>query len=237
MRASRENPHSSREAASSPFHSRPLAVVFDLDGLMFNTEELYQDVGSELLRRRGRVFTSQLRDQMMGRPGRDALKIMIQWHGLTDTVERLQADTDEIFAEILALRLAPMPGLLELLDSLDQARIPKAIATSSRRVFVDQVLAPFGLAPRFQFVLTAEDVTQGKPHPEIYQTAAQRFGLLPPQLMVFEDSGHGCRAAVAAGAQVIAVPGSHSLSHDFTGVAHVVESLTDRRIFAALGLS
>ena len=68
----------------------PRAVLFDLDGLMFNTEELYQDVGAELLRRRGHAFTQELLDQMMGRPGRIALQCMIDRHGLDATVEQLQ---------------------------------------------------------------------------------------------------------------------------------------------------
>ncbi|HWC89874.1 MAG TPA: HAD hydrolase-like protein, partial [Pirellulales bacterium] len=109
------------------------AVVFDLDGLMFNTEELYQDVGGELLRRRGKVFTSELLDAMMGRPNRVALQIMVDWHSLPDTVDGLIAETEVIFVGILDERLALMPGLAELLDALEQAGIPKAIATSSPR--------------------------------------------------------------------------------------------------------
>src|SRR5262245_22289269 len=103
----------------------PRAVVFDLDGLMFNTEELYQEVGSELLRRRGYDFTQELLDQMMGRPSHIALQIMIDTHTLKATVEELLAETDEIFPDILRTRLAPMPGLLELLDALEQRKIPK----------------------------------------------------------------------------------------------------------------
>ena len=86
------------------------AVVFDLDGLLVNTEDLYQDVGTELLRRRGRTFDGDLLDAMMGRPQAVALATMIDWHGLADTVEMLAAETKEIFQGLLATRLAPMPG-------------------------------------------------------------------------------------------------------------------------------
>lgn len=216
---------------------RPTAVVFDLDGLMFNTEELYQDVGAELLRRRGHVFTPTLLDKMMGRPGAIALQFMIDEHTLTDTVPQLQAEADDIFFTILATRLAPMPGLLTLLDKLEQANIPKAIATSSRRSFLSRVLQPFELEPRFVFTLTAEDVTQGKPDPEIYLTAARRLNRTPSQVLVLEDSHNGCRAAVAAGAHAVAVPGGHSRSHDFSGARLIAESLADARIYEALGLA
>src|SRR5436190_20823147 len=99
-------------------NDRPKAVVFDLDGLMFNTEELYQSVGTELLRRRGCDFPPELLDKMMGRPARVSLQIMIDWHKLDATVEQLSAETDEIFRDVLPQRLAPMPGLLGLLGAL-----------------------------------------------------------------------------------------------------------------------
>lgn len=216
--------------------SRPRAVVFDLDGLMFNTEELYQDVGSELLRRRGHAFGPDLLDAMMGRPNRVALQIMIDWHQLPATVEQLAQETDEVFPPILDARLSPMPGLLDLLAALERQSVPKAIATSSGRRFVDNVLSRFALQPRFDFILTAESVTEGKPHPEIYQKAAAGFQLVPGEIAVLEDSANGCRAAVAAGARVIAVPGGHSLNHQFPGAEFIAESLADPRIYELLGL-
>lgn len=214
----------------------PQAVVFDLDGLMFNTEELYQSVGGELLRRRGFEFTTQLLDKMMGRPGRIALQIMIDEHRLTATVDDLTRETDEIFPAILDARLEMMPGLAQLLATLESAGIPKAIATSSRRSFVTDVLRRFELEPRFRFILSAEDVVDGKPHPEIYLKAAARFGVEARRMMVLEDSQNGCRAAVAARAIAVAVPGGHSLTHDFCGAAHIAKSLADPRIYELLQL-
>jgi HAD superfamily hydrolase (TIGR01509 family) len=215
----------------------PRAIVFDLDALMFNTEELYQEVGSELLRRRGHVFTQDLLDRMMGRPSHVALQIMIDTHTLKATVEELLAETDEIFPDILRARLAPMPGLVELLAVLEQRHFPKGIATSSRRTFVEHVLGVFGFQPRFSPILTSEDITHGKPHPEIYLKAAERLGIQPGQMLVLEDSQNGCKAAVAAGAITVAVPGAHSRGHDFTGAALVADSLADRRIYGLLNLS
>jgi HAD superfamily hydrolase (TIGR01509 family) len=216
---------------------RVRAVVFDLDGLMFNTEELYQDVGGELLRRRGHVFTGELLDQMMGRPSRVALQIMIDWHQLKDTVEQLANETDEIFAGILDGRLQMMPGLPELLVALEKAGLPKAIATSSRRRFLRDVLSRFQLEPRFAFTLAAEDVVNGKPDPEIYQTAARKLGFPTSEILVLEDSQNGCLAAAAAGTIAVAVPGGHSLRHDFGRATLVADSLADPRIYALLGLS
>jgi len=212
------------------------AVVFDLDGLMFNTEELYQHVGSELLRRRGKVWTEELLHAMMGRPAWDALQRMIDAHRLDDTVAQLQAETEAMFPAILDQRLAPMPGLIDLLDDLRQAGLPVAIATSSGRAFLEDVLGRFNLADRFQFTLTAQDVAQGKPHPEIYRTAAQRLAVPSAQMMVLEDSQTGCTAAVAAGAFAVAVRAGHNRTHDFHGARLIADSLEDPRIREALGL-
>ena len=210
--------------------------MFDLDGLMFNTEELYQDVGTEILRRRGKVFEADLLHAIMGRPPRVSLQMMIDWHGLEASVAELAAETDEIFAKILDERLELMPGVARLLEALEAAGIRKAIATSSGPAFVEGVLSRFHLQPRFEFILTCEDIVEGKPHPEIYLKAAERFGLRPQEVLVLEDSQNGCRAAVAAGTYAVAVPAGHSSGHDFSGAALVAETLEDPRIYEALGL-
>jgi beta-phosphoglucomutase-like phosphatase (HAD superfamily) len=97
-------------------------------------------------------------------------------------------------------------------------------------------LEPFGLQKRFQFILTAEDIVHGKPHPEIYLTAARRFGVVPAEMMVLEDSQNGCLAAASAGAFTVAVPTQHSREHDFSRAALIADSLADPRILGALGV-
>jgi HAD superfamily hydrolase (TIGR01509 family) len=214
--------------------TQPLsAAVFDLDGLMFNTEELYHQVGGEMLRRRGKQLTEDLLDNMMGRQSREALQIMIDWHDLSDTAEELEAETDVIFGQILETDLRPMPGLLELLEELEKREIPKAIATSSRRGFAVMMLEQFALLPRFSFLLTAEDIELGKPNPQIYLRSAEMLQIQPVEMMALEDSGNGCKAAVAAGSYAVAVRANHNQNQAFPGVALVAKSLADERIVAA----
>jgi HAD superfamily hydrolase (TIGR01509 family) len=217
--------------------SRHKAVVFDLDGLMFNTEELYQHVGNELLTRRGKPWTQDLLNKMMGRPVLVALDIMIRWHDLDETPEQLSIESEEIFASILDERLEPMHGLFDLLDALEQAEVPKAIATGSRRKFVGEVLGRFDLEPRFEFVLTSDEVSNGKPHPEIYLKSAERLALLPSEIAVLEDSENGCASAAAAGTFVVAVPADHSQHHDFSKATMSIDSLADARLYELLGLA
>jgi len=212
------------------------AVVFDMDGLMFNTEDVYTLVGTELLRRRGCEFTAELKKAIMGMRPQPAFEAMIRYWNLPDTWEGMAAESNRLFLELLEGRLQPMPGLLPLLDALEEAGVPKAIATSSGRELVEACLRPFRLAARFQFILTAEDVVHGKPNPEIYLTAAKRFPVAPPDMIVLEDSENGCRAAVAAGAFTVAVPSEHSRSHDFSAASLVVDSLADPRLLKAIGM-
>jgi HAD superfamily hydrolase (TIGR01509 family) len=218
------------------FSVSPRAVVFDLDGLMFNTEELYQHAGTEILRRRGHKFSPELLNAMMGRPQKDSLQLMIDAHFLDDTIAQLAMETEQIISKLLDVELSPMPGVVQLMEALEAAQIPKAIATSSGLRFTRNVLSRFDWESRFQFVLTSEDIAHGKPHPEIYLTAAQRFGMQPGEVMVLEDSQNGCRSAVAAGAVVVAVPVGHGSAHDFSGAAFVADTLADPRIYARLGL-
>jgi HAD superfamily hydrolase (TIGR01509 family) len=148
----------------------------------------------------------------------------------------LAAESEKIFLELLEQRLAPMPGLMELLRALEKAHIAKAIGTSSGRRSLEAILSRFALEPRFQFILTAEDITRGKPDPEIYLKAAARFGIPPSQMLVLEDSQTGCRSAAAAGALVVAVPGAHSMRQDFSSAVLVLSSLADRRLYQLLEL-
>jgi HAD superfamily hydrolase (TIGR01509 family) len=136
----------------------------------------------------------------------------------------------------MATALAPMPGVVELLDRLDAAKLPAAVATSALPEYAEFVLTRLDLKRRFQFVLTSADITNGKPDPEVYFLASRRLELPPPEMMVLEDSANGCRAAVAAEAFTVAVPNRHTAKHNFDGVRFIADTLCDPRIRDALSL-
>jgi HAD superfamily hydrolase (TIGR01509 family) len=173
---------------------------------------------------------------MMGQPSAAALSVMIAWHSFSDTLEELVIESDTVFWEQVEGRLKVMPGLMDLIDAVDNAGIPKAIATSGARDYAEQLLARIGLRERFETVITASDITRGKPDPEIYLLAARRFGVDPTEMLVLEDSQNGCRAGVAAGAYTVAVPSEHTEGHDYTGAAFIAHSLADLRIRQVLSL-
>jgi len=201
------------------------AVVFDLDGLMFNTEMIFDLSGNELMRRRGKVMTRECRDGMIGRRPVDAFNHMVRIMELTETIEALMEESREIFTGMLDAHLAPMPGLYELLTLVEERNLPKAVATSAPRAYMENILSRFELLDRFVFTLTAEDVTQGKPHPEIYQRAAENLNIDPQEMLVFEDSEAGTKAASAAGANVIVIPHEHTALQDLTAATLIAEHL------------
>ena len=213
------------------------AVVFDMDGLMFNTEDVYFAAIDEILMRRGKRYDPRLTAVLMGRRLHEAFEVIIAQHNLAVTCQKLVTECEEAFLRLLHDRLIAMPGLLDLLAALEAANIPKAVATSTYRRLVHEVLSRFDLRPRFSFVLAAEDVARGKPDPEVYVEAARRLAVAPAELLVLEDSHNGCRAAVAAGAFTVAVPAAHSESHDFSFASLRVTSLADRRLYEVLDMA
>ncbi|MEZ6057927.1 MAG: HAD family phosphatase [Planctomycetaceae bacterium] len=206
------------------------AVVFDCDGLMFNTELVFERTGTELLRRRGHVATPELFVQMMGRRADEAFAAMVNMYQLADPIPELMAESEQIFFSLLDDYLEPMPGLLTLLNAIESYGLPKGVATSSPRRFLMNLLGRYELEPRFSVTMTAEDVSQGKPHPEIYLSVAQRLGVAPERMLVLEDSENGTRSAAAAGAHVISVPHEHSRHHDFSVASGVAERLDSKLI-------
>lgn len=210
------------------------AVVFDMDGLMFNTENIFNLTGTELLRRRGISDVQPVIDRMMGRRAHEAFTEMINHCELTETVEELQAESSEIFESILYDHLEPMPGLFRILDLIESRKLPKAVATSSNREYLTEVLSHFHLLDRFPLTLTSDDVSRGKPHPEIYQTAARELGHPPENVLVLEDSSNGTQAAAAAGTHIVSVPHEFSQGQDFSGAKYVARSLIDPYILRLL---
>lgn len=219
----------------SPLPAEPiLAVAFDLDGLIVNTEHVFHLATVELIEARGIAMPDGLLRAMMGKRPQDSYGIMKEMLGVDDSPEALHDETHERFFRLLEIHLEPMPGVFQLLDRLERLNLPKAVATSSPRDYLADILARFDLTERFEFSLTAEDVVNGKPHPEIYLTAADRHGITPQQMLVFEDSENGTRAGSAAGAFVVSVPHDHSRDHEFSPTGFIADTLRDPGIESIL---
>lgn len=218
-------------SSAAPDRQRVRGVALDMDGLLFDTERLYWQVGDTVLQRRGRRFCGELQQRMMGRVGTSAMQQMIDFHGLDATPEALLGESEELFVDLLTAGLEPMPGLAAWIDQLRLAARPFGLATSSRRKFVEMILNTVDWREELAFTLTGDDVTRGKPDPQMYQMAAEAMGIRATEMLVLEDSGNGCAAAVAAGAITVAIPSEHTRGQNFTGAALIADSLVDPRLW------
>jgi HAD superfamily hydrolase (TIGR01509 family) len=185
----------------------PAAVLFDMDGLLVDTEPVWTVAEVELARQLGGEFTPELKAAIVGTRLEVAVPTILRWYGgptddatTTRTMDWLLARMVELFAD----RPPVQPGVEELLTALAAAGIPTALVSSSYRVLVDAVLA-HGIGP-FDLTLAGDEVTHGKPHPEPYLLAAARLGVDPVRCVVLEDSPAGVASAEAAGCAVVAVP-------------------------------
>jgi HAD superfamily hydrolase (TIGR01509 family) len=199
------------------------AVALDMDGLLLNTEDLYEIAGEELMRRRGKTYRYEVRQAMMGLPAPKAYGVLIEAEGLTEDWRMLQNESDAIFEELLPAKLEAMPGVPELIDMLDRLQLPRCVATSSRRSFAEQALSMVGLLHRVDFVITAEDVANAKPHPDIYHASAEKMRAPTERMLVLEDSAIGTAAGVAAKAHIISVPNRHTAKADFRGAKAIAQ--------------
>ena len=208
------------------------AVCFDLDGLMFNTEHVFYESAEVLLGRRSLPMSRGAMDVMLGRRPLESFQALVDFLKLNENPAELLAESRVVFHKLLETRLQPMPGLFELLDLIEARGLPKGVATSSPRDYLENVFARFALMPRFPVSLTAESVTLGKPNPEIYLKAAEQLGVAPDEMLVLEDTQTGTRSGAAAGAFVVSVPHEHTAAHDFSQASYVATGLNDPFVIA-----
>ena len=226
-----------RETPKQSLPWKVRSVVFDLDGLLVDTEPIFAEAARRLIVRLGRVPSPDILRRMMGTPARQALQLLRDHQQLTESVEELTEEGTRLFFDLLGEQPAPLlPGVGELLDRLERKGLPKAIATSSSAAYLERILMPHGLRRRFAFALTCDDVRLGKPHPEIYEKAAARFGHAPAEMVVLEDSPNGLRAAQAAGARCVVVPHGLVRLDEVAPADALVTSLAAPRLAELLGV-
>ena len=183
------------------------AVLFDMDGLLVDTERVWTIAEVELARLFGGEFTPALKAEIVGTRLEVAVPKIISWYAAPDDPAAVARTSAWLLARMVTLFGDPpvlMPGVLDLLTGLRDAGVPVALVSSSYRVLVDAVLA-HGIGP-FDLTVAGDEVVHGKPHPEPYLTAAARLGVDPARCVVLEDSPSGVASGEAAGCAVVAVP-------------------------------
>jgi beta-phosphoglucomutase-like phosphatase (HAD superfamily) len=184
----------------------PVAVVFDMDGLLFDTERLYQEALHIAAANAGHEVFPDFFNRTLGLPWPECRLLLLSHFGETFAVDDFQAAWIRHFWIIAETRLTMKPGVPELLDTLDQLRLPRAIATSSSRQTVERHLNALNLIGRFDTIVGRGDYETGKPAPDAFLKAAELLGVAPHRCLALEDSFNGIRSAASAGMMTVMVP-------------------------------
>jgi HAD superfamily hydrolase (TIGR01509 family) len=184
------------------------AVVFDLDGVLLDSEQIWDEVREQLARERDGRWHDGAQRAMMGMSSTEWSQYMHDEIGLPEPPEEISAEVVRRLEARYRQHLPLLDGAVEAVDRL-AARWPLGIASSSNREVIDLVLDLSGLAPLFKVTVSSEEVARGKPGPDVYLEAARRLGAAPERSAAIEDSENGIRAAKAAGMRVVAIPNPH----------------------------
>jgi HAD superfamily hydrolase (TIGR01509 family) len=186
----------------------PEAVIFDLDGVLMDSEQLWNRAKEDVVRARGGRWRDDAPTAMMGMSS-------TEWSRYMHDELRVPVDPEEIDREVVARmdelyreRLPLLPGALEVVRAMQQWW-PLGLASSSNREIIELFLELSGLADAFKTTISSEEVARGKPAPDVYLATAEHLGVDPARCVAVEDSSNGLQSAAAAGMAVIAVPNAH----------------------------
>jgi HAD superfamily hydrolase (TIGR01509 family) len=209
-----------------PFSGRYRAVVFDMDGLLLDTETLWHSAEVELFARYGGEFTWDDKIAVIGTSYDFTAEYFSDRLGLPrERGPELVSQMISLMHDLVRRSVDARPGAVELVDRLRELRVPLGLASNSPRFLVDDALATAGMTDAFDAIVTSDDVELAKPAPDIYLLACERLGVAPADALALEDSASGVAAAKAAGLTCIAVP--QFAETDVSAADRIVDSLEE----------
>jgi HAD superfamily hydrolase (TIGR01509 family) len=213
------------------------AVVFDLDGVLLQSEEVWDSVRERYVRERGGRYDEEVQRAMMGMSAPEWSAYLHEDAGVPDDPATINRDVVERMLAAYRRDLPLLPGAVEAVRRMADA-YPLALASSSNREVFEEVLELAGIAECFRATVSSEEVARGKPAPDVYLESARRLGVAPERSAAIEDSHAGIRSAEAAGMRVIAIPNaSYPPDDEALELADVVlaslDELTPERIEGA----
>lgn len=191
-------------------NSKLEAVLFDMDGVIIDSEPLWSKAEQQLLARRNLRYSPQLKTVMMGLDSSEAVGFLIKHYDLKESVGDVVEERNQLIAGLFREFLRPMPHALQLVRSVHAAEIKTGLASSSPKELVDLALGRLNITGLFDLILSGDQVARGKPAPDIYLTAARKLGVSHESCLVIEDAPHGVAAAKAAGMCCLAISTSAS---------------------------
>jgi HAD superfamily hydrolase (TIGR01509 family) len=204
------------------------AVIFDMDGVLVDTEHLWDEVREVLTEEWGGRYTPEAQEAMMGMSSLEWSRYLHETVGLREQPEVINAEVVRRMLARYEVDLPVVPGAIEAVTQLAEQGLTLALASSSNRELIDAVLRQLDLTALFDVTVSSEEVPRGKPAPDVYLEAARRLGVEPGRCAAVEDSASGIRAAHAAGMRVIAYPNRHypPSAETLSVATEVVDSLT-----------
>jgi HAD superfamily hydrolase (TIGR01509 family) len=203
------------------------AAIFDMDGVLIDSEPLHFGVLTEVFATDGHTLTRSENEQFIGTTTELMFDTLIRRHSLPKSIAEYTALYDAGVLRVLADPHEPQPGVLPLIASLRERGAGLAVASSSHRLWIEMTLTSIGLPCAFDVIVSGDDVVHGKPDPEIYLLAAQRLGIPAARCVAIEDSPNGVLSASRAGMFVLGVRTPYTAHLHLDGANRVVDSLVD----------
>jgi beta-phosphoglucomutase len=200
-------------------------VIFDLDGVLVDSSAFHRESWRVVGRERGFEMTDELFWRTFGMPNRQILPMLLHRELSDDEIAELSERKEAVYRQLAAGRMQALPGSRELVNAVAEAGFRIALGSSTPMSNIKVVLDALGIRERFEQIVCSDDVTHGKPHPEVFLKAAAKLGVPPTQCVVIEDAVVGIEAAKAAGMRCLAVATTHPATK-LQGADRVVSDLT-----------
>lgn len=205
----------------------PQAIIFDMDGVLVDSEPVHVDAMRDVLAPFGVRYSDEENEEFFGFTDLATFGILRARYGLAPSVEELVRQRTERLVAMLPTQTIPMPGVPDVLHQLRAGGYPLALASGSAPPVIQATLHALGVERLFAPIVSAVEVTRGKPAPDVFLETARRLGVTPEDCLVVEDSRNGLLAAVAAGMACAAIPCPATRSQDFSEATVRLDALTE----------
>lgn len=211
------------------------AFIFDMDGVIIDSEPLHYEVDIEIMNHFGYAIKHEYLDQFVGMTNPEMWRHIREDFKMTQNVEEIiEQQLARKIDALRALEIEPIEGIRQLIVDIKSSGLMVGIASSSPRVFIEEVVSKFGIADQFDCIVSGEEVPAGKPAPDVYLEAAKELGVHPEDCLVLEDSRNGIIAAKAAGMRCIGYINLNSGQQDLSQADEIVSKISDIKLGAWL---